>query len=97
MMSGMTDLRINDNPELQRYEGYLGDVLVGLADYRVDGDRVLMPHTETQPAYQGRGIAGDIVRFALDDIRTRGRRVVPACPYVAHWIEDHPQYADLVA
>lgn len=93
----MTQLQVTDNPQLGRYEGRLDDVLVGLADYWIDGDRVVIPHTETEPAYQGRGFAGQIVQFALDDIRAQGRRVVPSCPYVAHWIAEHPEYADLVA
>lgn len=92
----MTQLRVTRNAALDRYEGHLDEELVGLADYRVDGDRVVIPHTETRPAFQGRGIAGEIVRFALDDIRAQGRHVVPACPFVARWIEDHPAYADLV-
>ena len=33
----------------------------------------------------------------LDGIRREGgRRVIPACPFVAEWIDRHPDYADLV-
>jgi hypothetical protein len=34
---------------------------------------------------------------ALDDARRRGWRIVPQCPFVAEFIAEHPEYADLVA
>jgi predicted GNAT family acetyltransferase len=37
-----------------------------------------------------------LVRHALDDLRAQGRRVDPACPFVAHYIRQNPEYADLV-
>jgi predicted GNAT family acetyltransferase len=36
------------------------------------------------------------VQGALDDIRARGLRVVPFCPFVAGYIRRHSEYADLV-
>ena len=90
----MTKLR--HNPESLRYEAWMDDRLVGFADYTVDRDVVTMPHTEVDPAFGGRGIGAEIVRFALDDIRAAGRTVVPACPFVARWIERHPAYQDMV-
>ena len=93
-----TDVRVIDNPDQSRYEGWSGDALVGLADYYSAGEGIVsIPHTEVDAAYQGQGIAGVIVQFALDDLRDRGIRVIPACPYVRHWIEQHPEYADLLA
>ncbi|MEW6420481.1 MAG: GNAT family N-acetyltransferase [Deinococcota bacterium] len=38
-----------------------------------------------------------MVQAALDDTRAQGCRVVPACPFVAAFIQKHPGYADLVA
>jgi predicted GNAT family acetyltransferase len=37
------------------------------------------------------------VADALDDIRSRGLKVVPLCPFVAAYIRRHPEYEDLVA
>jgi predicted GNAT family acetyltransferase len=37
------------------------------------------------------------VAAVLDDIRARGMKVRPRCPFVARFIREHPQYADLVA
>ena len=43
------------------------------------------------------GLGSELVRAALDDIRTRGLEIVPRCPFVRRYLERHPEYADLVA
>ena len=53
-------------------------------------------HTDVDPDLEGTGAAGELVVGALDDIRSRGLRVIPVCPYVRSWIDRHPAYADLV-
>ena len=41
--------------------------------------------------------AAQLVRYALDDVRRSGRPVVATCWYVADFIDEHPEYRDLVA
>lgn len=60
----------------------------GVLDYR---------HTFTPPELRGRGIAKQIVSFALDYAREQGLRIVPTCPYVARIVKENPEYSDLVA
>lgn len=64
---------------------------------RLDASTVDFQHTFTPPELRGRGIAGEIVRHALDWARAEGLAVVPSCPYVARWIEGHSAYQDLLA
>lgn len=69
----------------------------GVLEYHLSGERMEIRHTFVPAALRGRGIAGQLVRAALDHARAEGLRVVPSCPYAAEWIERHPDYADLVA
>jgi uncharacterized protein len=89
---------VTRNDDAGRYELRVEDELIGVADFRDDGDRVVFPHTEIDPARRGQGLGAVLVRAALDDVRTRGgtAKVVPACWYVADFIRDNPEYADLV-
>jgi uncharacterized protein len=84
------------NDERSRYDIVVDDHVVGHTDYRIEGDRQVFVHTEIDPAYRGRDLAERLVAVALDDARENGMRVVPRCPYVAEFIEEHPEYADLV-
>lgn len=85
------------NPAADRYELRVDGELVSLASYYERDNVVVIPHTETAPAHGGRGYAGQLVRFVLDDIRAQERFVDPVCPFVADYIRQHPEYADLLA
>ncbi|WP_159945482.1 MULTISPECIES: GNAT family N-acetyltransferase [unclassified Nocardiopsis] len=85
-----------DVPDRRRYEIRIGEEPAGFAAYVRTDDLVTFTHTEIDPAHEGRGLGGALVRGALDDVRSRGRSVLPLCPFVRNWIERHPDYADLV-
>jgi predicted GNAT family acetyltransferase len=91
------DVSMRKNEAAGRYEIFLGERRVGLADFYRHGDVVVIPHTETLPEYGGRGLASQLVRYCLDDIRAQGLQVAPACPFVAAYIRKNPEYADLIA
>ena len=82
--------------DLSRYELRLGEDAVGVLEYRTDGDRVVLEHTFVDPERRQRGMGARLARGALDDVRERGLRAVAQCPFVARFVEDHPEYADLV-
>ena len=56
----------------------------------------MLVHTDVAPRFEGRGLANVLVQGALDDIRAEGTQVVPVCPFVASFLQHHPEYADLV-
>ncbi len=41
-------------------------------------------------------MASALVRGALDQMRDAGTTVVPLCPYVRSWIDEHEEYQSLV-
>ena len=88
---------ITHEPDRSRYELCVDDEPVGIADYVVRDGRVVLSHTEILPTHRGRGLAARLVRYALDDVRRSGRPVVASCWYVADFIDEHPEYRDLVA
>jgi len=87
---------VRDNPERQRYELAVEDGLVFM-QYRRQGDKLLIIHTETPPALQGRGLASALVRGALADVRAKGLRIVPRCSFIVDYLARHPEERDVVA
>jgi len=69
----------------------------GRLDYTIDGDVLAITHTIVPEAIGGRGIAGNLVRSALEHARAAGLRVRPACEYAEAWMSRHPEYDDLRA
>jgi predicted GNAT family acetyltransferase len=88
---------VHRNEDRSRYELVEDGAVVGYADFRARGSDVVMPHTVIDPGRRGEGLGAELVRGALDDLRERGARVLPACWYVAEFIDGHPDYRDLLA
>jgi predicted GNAT family acetyltransferase len=87
---------VRDNPEELRYEILRGDELVGEIRYRIEPGVIVLVHTDVAPSAEGQGIGTRLVAGALDDIRSRGLRLVPVCPFVAAYLRRHPEQRDLV-
>ncbi len=91
----MTDVSISDAPERQRFETEV-DGETAVVDYEIDGDRIRFTHTTVPESLEGQGIGSALARHALDSAADRGLRVWPECPFIASYIERHPEYLDLV-
>ena len=88
---------VTKNEAENRYELHIDGELVGIADYHERGGALVFPHTEIDETRRGQGLGAVLVQGALDDVRPSGRKVVPSCWYVAQFIDEHPDYRDLVA
>jgi uncharacterized protein len=85
------------NEHRHRYEAMYDGELAGFMTYRLAEGTIELVHTEIDDAFEGKGVGSVFVRDVLDEIRRDGTlRVIPSCPFVAEWIERHPDYADLV-
>ncbi|GGT48874.1 GNAT family N-acetyltransferase [Actinomadura citrea] len=87
---------ITDNAERGRYEIRVDGDLAGFAEYERGEGAVVFTHTEVDSAFEGKGVGSALARGALDDVRAKGRSVVPLCPFIKKWIGRHPDYQDLV-
>jgi len=90
-------IEVRNNEGDSRYELFVDGDFRGFADYHDSGDSIVFPHTVIDAAYRGNGLGAELVRGALVDVRRRGRPVVPRCWYVAEFIDEHPEYQDLLA
>ncbi|BDZ59828.1 GNAT family N-acetyltransferase [Barrientosiimonas endolithica] len=80
---------VRDNPDENRFEVLVDDQVAGFAEYRLAPGRISFTHTEVGPDYSGRGLAGELVRTALDEVKGRGLDVLPFCPFVRKYIDTH--------
>lgn len=53
-------------------------------------------HTFVDGSLRGRGVADQLVRAAVEQIRAEGKRARAVCPYAVRWFEKHPEEADLL-
>lgn len=65
-------------------------------DYLLQDGRLVVTHTSVPAAIGGRGLAARLLAAALEHARAQGLKVVPACSYAAVFVQQHPEYADLL-
>lgn len=62
-----------------------------------DGGVLDLDHTYVPREHRGGGIASQLTARALEYARENGYRIVPSCPFVAAYLERHPEYRELRA
>jgi uncharacterized protein len=87
---------VRDNKAQNRFELDVEGAMA-FANYRLAPSTVIITHTETPRALRGRGIASELVKGALELIRTDGLKVVAGCGFVVDYLQKHPESSDLVA
>jgi predicted GNAT family acetyltransferase len=91
----MAEIGVVDHPERNRYEARIGDS-VAVLTYRRRPGQITFIHTGVPPAIEHHGVGSRLAQVALDAARADGLTVVPNCPFVAEYIREHPEYADLL-
>lgn len=86
----------DERDEAGRYTAYLDGRRLGHATWVKVHDTVVLPHTEVDRAWEGRGIGSLLARRAFDDARVDGLTVLPFCPFMKRWADLHPDYRDVV-
>ena len=91
------ETRVVHNEKNHRYEIWVGEIRVGLADYSVmPGERYFV-HTEVDPAHQGKSYAATLMKEAFLEMRKNSKdKVVPVCSYVVTYMQRHPETHDLL-
>jgi predicted GNAT family acetyltransferase len=64
--------------------------------YMIKAGLFILLHTEVPPAFEGRGIAGLMARVALEYAKSEGLKVRSYCSYTTYYIENHPEYQELL-
>ena len=72
------------------------DSHLAAAYYKLEGDVITFIHTEVPPELGGRGVGSKLVQGALDQVRSKGLKVIAECPFVKAWIGKHGEYKDLL-
>lgn len=92
----VTTSGVRDNTALNRFELDV-DGSVAFANYRRSPGIVNITHTETPAALRGRGIASQLIKGALEQIRAEGSKVIAGCGFVVDYLAKHREFSDIEA
>jgi predicted GNAT family acetyltransferase len=82
-MTGIIDNEAKSRFEVSR-EGHTAELT-----YRVDDGRIVLIHTGVPEELEGHGLAGELVRAALDRAMRDDLTIIPLCPYARSWLQKH--------
>ena len=94
-MSTMNAL-VRHDPESHRFDLYLNGEHAASLSYRWTLATRTLTHIEVDDGFEGTGVGSRLVAEALDMTRAEGLKVDPQCPFVRRFIEQNPEYLDLV-
>lgn len=89
-------LTVVDVPDRHRFELRRGEDVLGRVEYHWEGDVISLDHTVVDRERREKGLGSALARGVLDDVRQRGITMMPRCPFLARYVSEHPEYADLV-
>lgn len=89
-------LTITRDDEAGLYDARIGGREIGGLTFSERDGRVVLVAVSVLPQFRGQGAATGLIRHALDDLRTRGRKATVLCPIVRTFIDRHPEYRDVV-
>jgi uncharacterized protein len=88
----MSENEVRDNPAAEQWELLVDGELAVFAAYHDHGNRRTFTHTETRDGFEGKGLASQLAKVAIEDAQARGLEINPVCPFVRGWLDRHPEY-----
>lgn len=96
-MERVNEIGLRDDTGHRRFELLVDGEVAGFADHHVRDGAVVITHSEVDRRFRGRGLGSELARRTLDELRSRGVKVVPVCPFFARYVDEHHEYDDIVA
>ena len=77
-----------NNTVKSRYELEVDNHL-SVADYRLNGNELVITHVGVPEALRGQGIAAKVMDGVVEDATAQGLTIVPICSYAASYMARH--------
>ena len=90
------DFEIKQDTEKNRFVTYV-EGYETVVEYTLKDNVIDLYRTFTPPELRGKGVAGKLVKYALEHAKENNLKVIPTCSYVRGYIERHENYKELLA
>ena len=80
----------------RRSAAYKDGKLIGECEFSASEKLWIIAHTGVRPAYEGQGIAKQLVEKVIEEARVRKVRILPLCPYAKKMMTGKEEYKDVL-
>ncbi|MFN2453951.1 MAG: GNAT family N-acetyltransferase [Pyrinomonadaceae bacterium] len=89
---------VSDNKQKHQFEMPLDENKLAFIQYKkTDGGVLALTHTEVPEEFEGQGIGSVLVKGMLEIVRTAELKIAPECPFIAAYLQRHPEHQELIA
>jgi predicted GNAT family acetyltransferase len=92
----MEEYILIDNTDDNQYEFHIEGYIPKIEYIKSVNGEIYLTHTEVPYELEGKGVASQLVQKALKDIKEKGLRLIPLCPFVVGYIRKHPEWKSIV-
>jgi len=92
----MSKYQLTDNSEKRQYEFAVEGFTPRIEYIKTAEGEIYLTHTEVPAELGGRGIASALAKQTMQDIDKQGLKLVPVCPFIATYIDKHPEWKKLI-
>jgi predicted GNAT family acetyltransferase len=97
-LDSRVEITVVDVPERERFEARAEDgTPAGVLTYQLTGPIIAYTHTKVEPEFEHHGVGATLARAVMEDARSKGRTVVPICPFLSGWLDEHHEYDAMLA
>ncbi len=84
------------NEDASQFELHV-DGHIAFIEYYREGEKLFLTHTEAPPELRGKGAAAQLVKLTLQCAKDNGLTVMPLCSYIANYVNDNPEWGDILS
>ncbi|GAL13680.1 predicted acetyltransferase [Vibrio astriarenae] len=85
------------DPDNKEYQVPLEGEYVAIAKYTLSETVMTIHSTRVPDEVQGKGYGKVMMEAILPEVEKQGYTIIPACSYVAHYLNRNPQWQHLLA
>lgn len=90
------EIELIDNIEKHRFELW-AEEKCSFIDYELEGNHLILVHTEVPEELEGKGIAAALVEKTLQHLQEHNLKMQPLCSYIKVYLKRHPEWEIIVA
>ena len=89
-------MAISLNAQKSRFESENGGQ-VAVAEFIASPGVLTITHVVVPPPLRGGGVASGLAAHVVEHARRENLKIRPQCPFMAAWMQKHPETSDLLA
>lgn len=97
MSEATPDIEREDRPTGGTYRVKIDDHVAEMTFSRASDLLIIIDHTDVPDALRGRKVGNLLLERAIADMRARGGKIFPLCPFAASQFRSHPEYRDVLS